>query len=514
MLNNLGLFLSKRAFLSPDVEGYVESDGSLRLTYTELNNRSNQVANAFVKAGIEKGERVGLLLMNSSEFMEAYFALAKIGAVVVPLNWRLVADELEFILKDSGTKRLIFDNEFVETVSDLQSRGDKTDILQWLQVCDNGEAAFFADDYRAFRDAEGDTEPEVTACDDDMLYIMYTSGTTGLPKGVVHTHHTAIWGLFSIAATANYNIPERFLACLPMFHVGALTPLAVNVYRGVTSVVMRSFDPVAAWKIIESEKITSALCVPAMLNFMVQVPNFEDFDRSTLRWIMTGAAPVPVALTQQYQSMGISIQQVYGLTETCGPACLMDGEGAIKRPESTGKAFFHTEVKIVDDSGNDCPAGTAGEVLVRGEHIMTEYWNRPDATAETLVDGWLRTGDVAMMDEEGYVSIQDRIKDMIISGGENVYPAEIEGVLMSHESIAEAAVIGQESETWGESPLAIVVKTDDSLSTAEVLEYCQGKLARFKQPKAVEFIDVIPRNPSGKILKRVLREQYPAKADV
>ena len=229
---------------------------------------------------------------------------------------------------------------------------------------------------------------------------------------------------------------------------------------------------------------------------------------------MTGAAPVPVALTQQYQSMGISIQQVYGLTETCGPACLMDGEGAIKRPESTGKAFFHTEVKIVDDSGNDCPAGTAGEVLVRGEHIMTEYWNRPDATAETLVDGWLRTGDVAMMDEEGYVSIQDRIKDMIISGGENVYPAEIEGVLMSHEAIAEAAVIGQESETWGESPLAIVVKTDDSLSTAEVLEYCQGKLARFKQPKAVEFIDVIPRNPSGKILKRVLREQYPAKADV
>ena len=224
MLNNLGLFLTKRAHLSPDVEAYVESDSSYRLTYTELNDRCSQLANAFVASGIEKGERVGLLLMNSSEFMESYYALAKIGAVVVPLNWRLVADELEFILKDSGTKRLIFDNDFVETVADLHSRGDKTDITQWLQVAQSDEIAHFAVDYRAFRDAQPTTEPEINAADDDMLYIMYTSGTTGLPKGVVHTHHTSIWGLLSIAATAEYHPPERYLACLPMFHVGALTP--------------------------------------------------------------------------------------------------------------------------------------------------------------------------------------------------------------------------------------------------------------------------------------------------
>ena len=507
MKNNLGLFLSKRAFLSPDREAYVESDGSLRLTFKALNLRCNQLANAFVKAGVVKGERVGLLLMNSSEFMESYYALAKVGAVVVPLNWRLVPDELEFILKDSGTSRLIFDNEFVDTVAELHSRGDKTDIKQWLQVT-NVDVAYFAESYRGFRDAAPTNEPDVSAADHDMLYIMYTSGTTGLPKGVVHTHHTSIWGLLSISATAIYHDPERYLACLPMFHVGALTPLAVNVYRGVTSVVMRSFDPVSAWEAIEREKITSGLAVPAMLSFMLQVPNFERFDFSSLRWIMTGAAPVPPALTKIFHDMNIGIQQVYGLTETCGPTCLMDAENALARPESTGKAFFHTEVRIADEKGNDCPPGVAGEVLVRGEHVMVEYWNRPEATAETIVNGWLHTGDIAIMDEEGFVSIQDRIKDMIISGGENVYPAEIEGVLSEHPGIIEATVICQHSYLWGESPLAIVVATDENITQADVMEFCQGKLARFKQPKAVEFVSAIPRNPSGKILKRVLRDQF------
>lgn len=514
MLNNLGLFLGKRAFLSPDVEAYVESDGSLRLTYAELDDRCNQLANAFVAAGIEKGERVALLLMNSSEFMESFFALAKIGAVVVPLNWRLVADELEFILKDSGAKRLIFDDDFITTVTELQSRGEKTDIQQWLQVARPNEVAAFAEDYRGFRDAQPANEPEVTAANDDMLYIMYTSGTTGLPKGVVHTHHTSIWGLMTIAATATYYSPERYMATLPMFHVGALTPLAVNVYKGVTSIVMRSFDPAAVWQVVEREKVTSGLFVPAMLNFMLQVPDFERFDRSSLRWIMTGAAPVPPALATIYSDMGIELLQVYGLTESCGPACLMDAKNSLLRPESTGKAFFHTDVKVVNESGETCAPGEAGEVLVRGEHIMKEYWNRPEATAETLIDGWLHTGDVATMDEEGFVSIQDRMKDMIISGGENVYPAEIEAVLSGHPGIVEAAVIGQQSERWGESPLAIVVKGDEALTTDDVLGYCQGKLARFKQPQIVEFVSQIPRNPSGKILKRVLREQFPSSAPV
>ncbi|MEM9623458.1 MAG: long-chain-fatty-acid--CoA ligase [Pseudomonadota bacterium] len=514
MQNNLGLFLTKRAFLSPEVEGYVEGVGDFRMTYQELNASCNRLANAFVASGITKGERVALLLMNSREFMEAYYALAKVGAVVVPLNWRLVPDELEFILKDSGTTRLIFGDEFAEAVAELHSRGDKTDITQWLHVTGGDEAAYFAESYQQFRDARDDTEPAVGASDDDMLYIMYTSGTTGLPKGVVHTHNTAIWGLITIGATAEYQVGDRYLACLPMFHVGALTPLAVNVWCGVTNIVMRSFDPVRAWELIETEKITVGLAVPAMLNFMVQVPDFEKYDRSSLRWMMTGAAPVPASLTQHYHELGVGLLQVYGLTESCGPACLMDAENALRKPDSTGRAFFHTEIRIVDDNFQDCPSGEAGEVWVKGKHIMREYWNRPDATAETLVDGWLRTGDVATMDDEGFVAIQDRIKDMIISGGENVYPAEIEGVLMSHENISEAAVIGQTSAKWGESPLAIVVKTDPALTETDVLRFCEGKLAGFKQPKSAAFVEEIPRNPSGKILKRVLREQFPKEAPV
>jgi O-succinylbenzoate-CoA ligase len=506
--NNLGLFLSKRAFLTPEREAYVDSHSGLRLTYRELNERANRLANALLAAGIRKGERVGLLLMNSAEFMESYFALAKIGAVVVPLNWRLVADELEFILKDSATERLIFDTDFVDTVAELHARGERTDVRQWLQVGE--EIAHFAESYADFRDAAAGTEPSCGAADDDMLYIMYTSGTTGLPKGVVHTHDTAIWAILTIAATTDYHEGDVYLGALPMFHVGALTPLAVNVYAGATSVVMRAFDPTLAWELIEREKITTGLAVPAMLNFMTQVGDYQKrFDFSSVRWIMTGAAPVPVSLTKLYHDLGIGLLQVYGLTESCGPACVMDSANALRYPDSTGKAFFHTEVKVVNDAGEECAPGEAGEVWVRGRHIMREYWNRPDATAETLVDGWLRTGDVATMNEEGFVSIQDRIKDMIISGGENVYPAEIEGVLAQHPGIVEAAVIGQESAKWGESPLAIVVRRDESLGEADVLEFCRGKLAGYKQPKGVVFVDEIPRNPSGKILKRILREQYP-----
>ena len=514
MQRNIGLWLTKRALMNPQREAYVDGDLDVRLTFAELNARCNRIANAFRAAGVEKGERVALLLMNSAEFTEAYFALGKIGAVVVPLNWRLVPDELAFILKDSGSKRLIFGEEFMDNVVELHRRGDATDIEHWLQVEGEQETAFFAQSYQAFRDAADDAEPPLGATGDDMLYIMYTSGTTGLPKGVVHTHDTSIWGCVTIAATTYYREGDRFLSPLPMFHVGALTPITLNVYRGITTIVMRSFDPVRAWELVDREKVTIGLAVPAMLNFMLQVPNLERFELSQWRWCLSGAAPVPESLIEAYADLGLEIHQIYGLTESCGPACLIDAENALVKIGSTGKAFFHTDVKIVDPEGVECAPNVAGEVILRGDHVMTEYWNRPEATAETIIDGWLHTGDVARMDEEGFVYIEDRIKDMIISGGENVYPAEIEKVLQTHPGISEAAVIGQPSETWGESPFAIVVRSDASLSEGEVLEFCNGRMARFKQPKGAVFVDEVPRNPSGKILKRILREQFPGPAAV
>ena len=509
MRSNLGLFLTKRAFLTPHREAYVDSrpEGT-RLSFKELNQRCNQVANAFLADGIERGERVALLLMNGAEFMEAYFALAKVGTLIVPLNWRLLADELEFILKDSGATRLIYGEEFQEVVAELHSRGKRTDIRQWLQVEGERQIAQFAQSYEAFRDAATGTETEARGEGDDRLYIMYTSGTTGLPKGVVHTHNTAIWAVLTIAASADYHDGDRYLSALPMFHVGALTPLAVNVHQGATSVVMRTFDPVRAWSLIEHERITGGLMVPAMMNFMAEVPDIERCDHSKLRWIMTGGEPVPVALLKRYADLGIRARQGYGLTEACGPACLMDSENALARPDSAGKPYFHTSIRVVDADGNDCPPGVPGEILVSGPHVMVEYWNRPQATAETLVDSWLHTGDLGVMDADGYISIRDRLKDLIISGGENIYPAELEDVLMTHPDILEAAVIGVPSERWGESPLAIVVRRGGSLREADVLNHCVGKLAKYKRPKQAVFVEEMPRNPSGKILKRVLRERF------
>jgi acyl-CoA synthetase (AMP-forming)/AMP-acid ligase II len=246
-----------------------------------------------------------------------------------------------------------------------------------------------------------------------------------------------------------------------------------------------------------------------MLQFMLLVHDPAKHKHEHIRWLLTGAAPVPVPLIEAYYKIGIEISQVYGLTETCGPACVTMPADALEKAGSTGKSFFFSDVKIVRPDGTECAPHESGEVLVRGGHIMLGYWNRPDATADSLKDGWLHTGDGGIMDEEGYVYIQDRIKDMIISGGENVYPAEIENVIMGHPGVADAAVIGIPSQKWGESPLAIVVKRGEAeLTEADVLTHCEGKLARFKQPVAVRFIDVVPRNPSGKALKKDLRVQF------
>ena len=509
---NIGDFLTRRAAVTPEREAYVDPQTGLRLTFSSLNERVNQLANALASAGINPGDRVALCLMNSVEFIESFLAIAKMGGVVVPLNWRLVADELEFIIKDSGAQTLLYGQEFQSVVADLQSRGDKTDVVRWIESGDVERKLDFSEHYDAFRNQGAVSEPQLGATGDDLLFIMYTSGTTGLPKGVVHSHTTVFWAILTFEASCDLRDGDRYLVALPLFHVGALTPVALNVYRGVTSVVMREFDPVKAWGLIKDENITTTLLVPAMLNFMIQVPA-DQIQAEQLRWIQSGAAPVPVSLIEQYAGMQIEIHQIYGLTESCGPACVIGADNALKKVGSTGKAFFHTEVRVVDEDGSDVTPGEQGEVWVRGGHIMLEYWHRPDATADTITqDRWLRTGDVATVDDEGFVFIQDRIKDMIISGGENVYPAEIENVLISHPDIVEAAVIGQPSEKWGESPFAVVVSKNASLNETAVLEHCDGKLARFKLPKGAAFIDVIPRNANGKVLKRVLREQFPGPA--
>ncbi|HVP30002.1 MAG TPA: long-chain fatty acid--CoA ligase [Myxococcota bacterium] len=513
MENNVGLLLAKRASLSPEVEALIEIESGRRFTYRELAARAVRTASMLRERGVRPGDRVALLLMNSTEFVESFFAIAHLGGVVVPLNWRLTPHELAFILKDSGARTLVFGGEFANAVTDLEGRGaEGTSIVDWLHVGAADARPPFADPYDEGGVAPGAPAPPVGARDDDPLYIMYTSGTTGLPKGVVHTHETAIWSVFTTTLTSELRYRDRYVIALPLFHVGALNPLTCLVERGGTNLVMRAFDPARMWQTIERERVTNLLAVPAMLNAMLQSPARDEHDRSSLRWIMSGAAPVPVTLIEAFAKMGIEIHQVYGLTESCGPACLISPEDSLRKLGSTGKAFFHTDVRVVDEKGNDCSPGVPGEVIVRGRHVMKGYWNRPEATAETIRGGWLYTGDVATVDEEGFVFIRDRKKDMIISGGENVYPAEIEDALLAHPKVKDVAVIGQPSERWGESPAAVIVPADASLTEAELLAAIQGQLARYKQPRRVYFVDEIPRNPSGKILKRVLRERFPGPA--
>ena len=509
MRNNIGLFLARRAELSPALEGAVDPASGRRFDYAELNARANRTAHALTRLGVRRGDRVALLAFNCPEFFESFFALAKIGAVVVPLNVRLAAAELAYIVENSGAATLIYGEEFRGLAAALRARG--TGLRHWVHIAASG-ADDFALDYDALQAAGSDDEPAIDAGDGDNLYIMYTSGTTGLPKGAVHTHESAMWACVTLNATADMRLKDRYLVALPAYHVGALTPLTANVHRGVSNVLMRRFDPALAWRLIEEERIDNMIAVPAMLNFMDRTPEADTTDASRLRWIMCGGAPVPVTTVEAYAKRGVAVVEVYGLTECCGPACVIDPDDAAAHPGSTGKPFFHTEARIVDADGRETAPGEAGELLIRGRHNMKEYWRNPEATREALRDGWLHTGDVARRDAQGFLFIEDRLKDMIVSGGENVYPAEVENAALSHPGVREVAVIGQPSARWGETPLAVVVAHDESLTAADLLAHCARRLARFKLPAAVAFVDEIPRNPTGKALKGVLRERFPGPA--
>ena len=517
MLTNVGHLLTKRAAITPHREAFVEWERNRRFTFSELNTRSNQIASVLLSQGIKPGDRVATLLKNGIEFVESYFAIAKIGAVMVPVNWRLVSVEISYILKDSAASTLLFDAEFDNTVDELQSgkRGELP-CQHWLR-CSRGEAETpdWAQDYDELT-AKGDiSEPTTGASGDDNLFIMYTSGTTGHPKGAVHSHDGMLWSQLTSMSTSDMRGDDRFLLALPMFHVGCLNPTSLLVHRGATGVIMRDLDMPGMFNCIDAEKISIFMAVPALLQFMLHAPEREQCDISSVRWIATGAAPVPVSLLDAWAKLGVSIHQAYGLTESCGPGTLLLPEDAASKVGSCGRPQMHTELKIIDARGKTIPMGSEepGELLLAGRHMMKEYWNNPKATAEALIDGWLHTGDICTWDVEGFITICDRKKDMVISGGENIYPAELENVLAACPDVQEAAVIGIPSVKWGETPLALVVAATGASPTNETLkQWCKDHLAGYKVPQLYKIVDHLPRNPSGKLLKPKLREQYPGPA--
>ena len=507
MRNNIGLFLAKRAHLNPELEALVEAEAGRRFSYRALNERTNRIANALLDKGVRKGDRVAFLLRNCAELVEGFFALGKIGGVMVPLNSRLVPDELEFILKDSGASVLIFDAEFASAVESLHSR--HTSIESWIDVGGESPSVDFAERYDVLMNQASAEEPRISAGGKDLFLIVYTSGTTGRPKGAMHTHESVMWASLTWVMTLDVRALDRFLLFLPPFHVGVLLPLAMLTHRGGTIVMMRAFEPGRVFELVEEERITTTLAVPTMFHVMLQHKGIHERDLSTLRWSIVGAGPVPSWLIERYAKLGIDVLQDYGLTESCAPGTVISAEEAVSKPDSAGKACFHTEVRVVDEEGKDVSANELGEIIIRAGHVMAGYWNRPAVTSEVLREGWLYTGDIGTLDEDGCLYIRDRKKDMIVSGGENIYPVEIENLLLAHPKIKDVAVIGQPSAKWGESAAAIVVSEEgEKITSGEIVEYCRDKIAGYKIPRILELTDEIPRTPTGKIQKHTLKERF------
>ncbi len=504
---NIGEFLTKRALLSPDKEGMVCDDQ--RFTFKQLNERSNRLANFMLGMGIRKGDRVGLLALNVPEYYDMFFGLGKIGAILVPMNYRLAGPEMSYILNDCGAGVFVFGEEYIEIVDSFRKDLPAKDL-----ICignpegSGGNVPSWARSYGKLMAESSDAEPPLEGSGDDTLTILYTSGTTGRPKGAELTHANYFWTSITMLSTLGQT-GERVLVALPLFHIGALAGPPMFVHIGQTGILLRSFDANRFLELVPGEKVTGMGVVPQILMFLKLIPEFSKDMFSTVKIILVYAAPVPVSLIKEYAEVGIEVRQLYGMTECTGPATVLDSENALTKAGSCGLPFFHTEVRVVREDGSEVGPDELGEVLLRSNNVMKGYWNKPEATAEAIRDGWLYTGDMAKKDKDGFLYIMDRKKDMIISGGENIYPAEIEELIISHPKIADVGVIGSPHPKWGETVKAIVVlKPGEQMTEDELKEWCKDKIGKFKIPRTVVFTDSIPRTPTGKILKYELREKF------
>ena len=487
----------------PNKVAIIDIDSGQNLTYAELETRSSNLAGYLQSAGVVKGERVAILSRNAPHFFELQFACGKIGGIGVPLNWRLTVPELEYILNDCAPKVLIYDQRFEDQAKQLQTL---CNIDQLLAIDFDAH-----DDYDKIVEADNSYTAEKLALD-DVGMIMYTSGTTGHPKGAMITHG------MNFMNCVNLGIPTRIspntvqLVVLPLFHTGGLNCYANPVlHAGGQIALMREFEPGAALRLLGDADlgVTHFFAVPAPYQFMMQHPDFAATDLTRLEVAGVGGAPCAEAILKGWTDRDVAMIQGWGMTETSPGGIGLDAADAARKIGSAGKPLMHTRIKIVDDKGNTLPHGEVGELYIRGPNITPGYWNNPEATAGTFDGDWLKTGDAARCDEEGFVYIVDRWKDMYISGGENVYPAEIEDVLYRLPEVAEAASIGVPDERWGEAGKAVLVlKPGKTLEADAVIAHCLANLAKFKVPASVEFIDVLPRNATGKVLKRVLRERY------
>ena len=518
MKRSLRQMVERNARQWPDKEAIVF--GGRRITFGRHHARALQLADALYRAGVRKRDRVAMLAMNCVEYLEWYAACELAGFLPATVNFRLAPPEIDYIIRDCTPTVLIFEEQYAHTVDGLRAGLGKA--LPGLQYVCIGAAPKWATEYEAFL-ASGDAGgPPLRGEPDDYAHLIYTSGTTGRPKGVVRTQHGAVAHAESTGLYSDLNFETRALVATPLFHVGGKgVQMAVHL-RGGTVVLHRAVEPLAMLKAIEAERLTYINFVPTMVQMIVDVPGIEKFDFSSLRTINTSAAPISVPLLKRaIEIFGPIWVQAYGMTEgqaTCIYRSELNPGGTAeekKRIGSVGHAMPNVEIRVVDDNDVDCPPGVPGEVVTRSDTLLDHYWNNTAATLEALRNGWYHTGDMGLLDTDGYLYLVDRKKDMIISGGENIYSREVEIALEQHPDVREASVIGIPDAHWGESVRAIIVRKPGSAVTAAALiDFTREHIARYKCPKSIVFIDELPRLASGKVNKVELRkvQGLPAKS--
>ena len=509
-------FLLISSSICPDREAII-FEGN-RWSFSDLADRSNRLANALAGMGVGQGDKVGMLQVNCNECIEVYFATAKLGATYVPLNFRARAEELEFMINFSEASALFLGQRYVKMINSM--REQIPGMKNFVSVEGPAEGML---DYESVI-AEADPEEVFTDIDDnDTSILMFTAGTTGQPKGVMLTHDNLATYVLNNVSPADPDIEEKNILTVPLYHIAGMQAVLAAVYGGRTLVVQRQFDPSDWMTLVETESVTRAMMVPTMLKQLMEHEEFPKRNLSSLQVITYGAAPMPVeVITKAIEVFpGTRFINAFGQTESASTITMLTpedhviegtpGERAIKlkRLGSIGRALGDTEVKIFDEDGSEQPVDEVGEIVARGPRVMKGYWKAEEATNSTIRNGWLYTGDIGYMDEAGYIFLSGRAKDIIIRAGENISPEQVEATLHSHPAIDEAAVIGVPDPQWGEKVRAIVaLKAGAQASEADIIEHCRGQLASFKKPESVIFVDSLPRNPLGKVLKRVLREEY------
>jgi acyl-CoA synthetase (AMP-forming)/AMP-acid ligase II len=477
-------------------------------TYKELNTYSNQIANGLVELGCKPDTRIAYYGKNSDYFFEFLIGTLKSSTVTVGVNWRLAPPEVSYVLNDSQSEVLFVGQEFYPIIDQILD--DLPHVKKVIAV--DGDHEKF-EDFISWRNSQSMSNTKLKTSNDDDILQLYTSGTTGNPKGVQLTNRNFASANESINGIVPFKEGSTNLVCMPGYHVAGTNWGIWGYIFGCRNIIIADIDPGLILKLIEQEKIRSSLFVPAVILFLISHPDALTTDFSSLNFVLYGASPIADdTIIKAQEIMKCDLYQVYGLTETTGAITIMmpaDHDPVKGKLRSCGKALKGVELKVIDEEGNDLKTGEIGEVVSKSDLNMKGYWNKPDATKESIVNGWFYSGDAGFFDEEGYLFIHDRVKDMIVSGGENIYPAEVENALMSHDQIIDAAVVGVPDDKWGESVKGFVVIAENtSLSEDEIISYSRTKIAAYKCPKSIEFIKELPRNPSGKILRRELRDPY------